>query len=120
MARLASAAKWQEWEERLARFERSGLPIRQFCEAEGVNPGTFWYWRRNLTGSATPRPSMRPQSCAAFAPVDVVTQSAVVTQPAPSCVVVRLPRGASIELPGDRPDLLQAALTTLTAETSEC
>ena len=43
MARLASAAKWQEWEERLARFERSGLPIRQFCEAEGVNPGTFCY-----------------------------------------------------------------------------
>ena len=112
MARLASAAKWQEWEERLARFERSGLPIRHFCEAEGVNPGTFWYWRRNLTGSATPRQSMRPQSYAAFAPVDVVTQ------PAPSCVVVRLPRGASIELPGDRPDLLQAALTTLTAETS--
>ena len=120
MARLASAAKWQEWEERLARFERVGLPIRQFCEAEGVNPGTFWYWRRNLAGSATPRPSMRPQSCAAFAPVDVVTQPAVVTQPVPSCVVVRLPRGASIELPGDRPDLLQAALTTLTAETSEC
>ena len=114
MARLASAAKWQEWEERLARFERSGLPIRQFCEAEGVNPGTFWYWRRNLTGSATPRPSMRPQSYAAFSPVDVVTQ------PAPSCVVVRLPRGASIELPGDRPDLLKAALIALTAETSEC
>ena len=41
MARLASAAKWQEWEERLARFERAGLPIWQFCEAEGVNPGTF-------------------------------------------------------------------------------
>ena len=114
MARLASAAKWQEWEERLARFERSGLPIRQFCEAEGVNPGTFWYWRRNLTGSASPPPSVRPQSCAAFAPVDVVTQ------PAPSCDVVRLPRGASIELPGDRPDLLQAALAMLTAETSEC
>ena len=114
MARLASAAKWQEWEERLARFERSGLPIRQFCEAEGVNPGTFWYWRRNLMGSATPRRSRQSQSSAAFAPVDVVTQ------PATGCVVVRLPRGASIELPGDRPDLLQAALAMLTAETSEC
>ena len=55
MARLASAAKWQEWEERLARFERAGLPIWQFCEAEGVNPGTFWYWRRNLMGSAMRR-----------------------------------------------------------------
>ncbi len=114
MARLASAAKWQEWEERLARFERAGLPIWQFCEAEGVNPGTFWYWRRNLMGSATPRRSRQSQSSAAFAPVDVVTQ------PATGCVVVRLPRGASIELPGDRPDLLKEALIALTAETSEC
>jgi hypothetical protein len=99
MARLASAAKWREWEERLARFERSVLPMRQFCEAERVNPGTVWYWRRNLMGSATPRPSTQLKSSAAFAPVDVVTQ------PATGCVVVRLPRGASIELPGDRPDL---------------
>ena len=114
MARLASAAKWQEWEERLARFERAGLPIWQFCEAEGVNPGTFWYWRRKLMGSATPRRSSQSQSSAAFAPVDVVTQ------PATGCVVVRLPRGASIELPGDRPDLLKEALIALTAETSEC
>ena len=55
MARIASPAKWQEWEDRFARFERLGLPIRQFCEAEGVKPGTFWYWRRNLSGNATQR-----------------------------------------------------------------
>ena len=114
MARLASAAKWQEWEERLGRFERAGLPIRQFCEAEGVNPGTFWYWRRNLGGSATPWPSLSAQPVAAFAPVDVITQS-----PA-RCVVIRLPRGASIELPGDRPDLLERTLAVLTSEAASC
>ena len=71
MARLASAAKRQEREERLGRFKRAGLPIRQFCEAEGVNPGTFWYWRQNLAGSATPQPSLPVPPVAAFAPVDV-------------------------------------------------
>jgi len=114
MARLASAAKWQEWEERLGRFERAGLPIRQFCEAEGVNPGTFWYWRRNLGGSATPRPSLSAQPVAAFTPVDVITQ------PPARCVLIRLPRGASIELPGDRPDLLERALVVLTSEAASC
>ena len=114
MARLARAAKWQEWEERLGRFEQAGLPIRQFCEAESVNPGTFWYWRRNLAGSGTPRPSMPAQPVASFARVDVIAQ------PAARCVVIRLPRGASIELPGDRPDLLEAALAVLTAEAASC
>ena len=114
MGRFASAAKWQEWEQRLRRFERAGLPIRQFCEAEGVNPGTFWYWRRNLAGSATPRPSVPAQPVAAFAPVDVIAQ------PPARSIVIRLPRGASIELPGDRPDLLEAALAVLTAEVASC
>ena len=41
MARIASPAKWQEWEDRFARFERQGLPIRQFCEAEGVKLTPF-------------------------------------------------------------------------------
>ena len=114
MARLASAAKWQEWEERLSRFERSGLSIRRFCEAEGVNPGTFWYWRRNLSGDATPRPRKTAWPGAAFAPVDVITQ------PPARCVVIRLPRGASIELPGDRLDLLERAISVLTAEAAAC
>ena len=114
MARLASAAKWQEWEERLARFERSGLPIRCFCEAEGVNPGTFWYRRRNLAGEAKPRPSMPAWPGAAFAPVDVITQ------PPARCIVIRLPHGASIELPGDRLDLLEKAISVLTAEGTSC
>ncbi len=51
MAGVASPAKWQEWEDRFARFERKGPPIRQFCEAEGVKPGTFWYGRWHLAGN---------------------------------------------------------------------
>ena len=114
MARRASPAKWQEWEDRFARFERQGLPIRQFCEAEGVKPGTFWYWRRNLAGNATPRPKLAAKPETAFTPVDVIDP------PPAACVVIRLPHGASVELPGDRPDLLKTALAALTAEAPAC
>jgi hypothetical protein len=114
MARITSLAKWQEWEDRFTRFERQALPIRQFCEAEGVSPGTFWYWRRNLAGNATPRPNQPTRREAAFTPVDVIEPSPV------ACIVIRLPHGASVELPGDRPDLLETALVVLTAEGSGC
>jgi hypothetical protein len=89
MARIASPAKWQEWEDRFARFERLGLPIRQFCEAEGVMPGTFWYWRRNLAGNATPRLRLAAKPETDFTPVDVIEPAA--------CVVIRVPHGASVE-----------------------
>jgi hypothetical protein len=72
MARIASPAKWQELEDRFARFERQGLPILQFCEAEGVKPGTFWYWQRNLAGNATPRPRLAAKPERLFKPVDVI------------------------------------------------
>lgn len=71
MARHASAAKRQEWEE-------------------------------------------RKEARAAFTPVEVVAR-----EPAAG-IVIRLPRGALVELPADRPELLQAALSALTAESPAC
>jgi hypothetical protein len=114
MARHASPAKRQEWEERFGRFERSGLSIREFCAAEDVPPGTFWYWRRIVGAPERHRSRPSKQARAAFTPVEVVAR-----EPA-SSVVIRLPSGASIELPADRRDLLQAALAALTAESPTC
>jgi transposase-like protein len=114
MARHASAAKRQEWEARFLRFERSGLSIREFCAAEDVPPGTFWYWRRSLRGAAGRRPRASKQARAAFTPVEIIAR-----EPAAG-IVIRLPRGALVELPADRPELLQAALSALTAESPAC
>ena len=66
MARFASPAKRQEWQE---RFARQGLPIPKFCEAEGVKPRTFWYRRRNLAGNATPRPKLAAKADTVVTPV---------------------------------------------------
>jgi transposase-like protein len=40
--------KVAEWQERLARFHRSGTSIAQFCHDEGVSTPSFYVWRRKL------------------------------------------------------------------------
>ena len=42
-----------EWQAILSRFERSGQSGKEFCEAEGLTPGTFSWWRRELGRSGT-------------------------------------------------------------------
>jgi transposase len=36
------------WRDRLRRFERSGLTVREFCEQEGLVAHQFFWWRREL------------------------------------------------------------------------
>ncbi len=36
------------WRERLARFERGGLTVAEFCRREGVSDPSFYQWRRRL------------------------------------------------------------------------
>lgn len=40
--------KVQEWTERLKRFEDTSLTVAQFCKAEGVQPQSYYYWKRKL------------------------------------------------------------------------
>ena len=42
-----------EWQAILSRFERSGQSGGEFCEAEGLTPGTFSWWRRELGQSGS-------------------------------------------------------------------
>jgi len=36
------------WRERVNAFAQSGLPIRKFCEGQGISTTTFYKWRRRL------------------------------------------------------------------------
>jgi hypothetical protein len=56
------------WRQVLARRRRSGLSVRVFCRAEGVNEPQFYRWRRKL-GQVEPK-------APAFVPVHVVTEEA--------------------------------------------
>ena len=56
MPRTSNAAKVQEWVDRLARFQGSGLTAAKFCQAEGVSLPSFYQWKRKLTAPTNPAP----------------------------------------------------------------
>ena len=40
----------QKWKALLAEQATSGLSKKAFCEREGINAATFYYWHRRLAG----------------------------------------------------------------------
>ena len=62
MARIVQLAGRPEtnWRSVLARWKRSGLSVRTFCRAEGLNQGTFYWWRRELNRRGQPQPAFLP------------------------------------------------------------
>ena len=41
-------AKAEQWRERIAEQERSGLSIKQFCTERGLTLWSFYDWRKRL------------------------------------------------------------------------
>lgn len=42
------------WRERIEQQRGSGLPIRRFCEQEGVSSASFFAWRKRLASKSAP------------------------------------------------------------------
>jgi hypothetical protein len=38
----------QRWRERFQEFNRSGLPVREYCRSRALKEHTFFWWRRAL------------------------------------------------------------------------
>jgi hypothetical protein len=104
MPRSSSAAKVQEWVERLERLQSSGLTAAKFCQAEGISPPSFYQWKRKLTAPANlVQEANRGPS--AF--------TAIKVRPgASSMTTIRLPGGVSIEFSGN-PRMLELWLQKL-------
>ena len=43
-----ATAKSDQWRERLAEHERSGLTVKRFCEERGITQYSFYAWRKRL------------------------------------------------------------------------
>ena len=68
--------KWRrrtegQWREVLERQARSGQSVEAFCRAESVSPGSFYRWRRQLSGTAGAEKRTTPASLAPPAFVDL-------------------------------------------------
>jgi hypothetical protein len=67
---------YSEWQERLKRFEASGLSIDVFCQQEGVGQSTFLDWLRVLKREQfRPPAETRSAENLAFVPVTVRASS---------------------------------------------
>lgn len=50
-----TTTKNDRWRERIAKQERSGLSVRQFCEDQGLTEYSFYAWRKRLPGAGPVR-----------------------------------------------------------------
>jgi transposase len=79
------------WQQRLQRFERSGLTVPAFCDREGISPASFYAWRRRLQADPTPPDADTPR----LVPVRLVHT------PVSAPVELLLPSGAVLRLSPD-------------------
>lgn len=99
------------WRIILARWRRSGLSVRAFCQAEGVSEPKFYSWRRALEAPAQPPP--------AFLPVDVVGAAGV--PPALAVIEVVLANGRCLRVrPGFDPHTLVTLVALLETGEAAC
>lgn len=79
-----SRSRRDAWIERMARYQKSALSVKEFCSSEAVSVPSFYQWKKKL---AAP-----PKNVPAFVSVslDQSHQAAAAT--------LRLPGGATIDL----------------------
>jgi hypothetical protein len=109
------------WRDRLVRFRKCSLTVKEFCRQEGVSDPSFYRWRQLLDGGRqgakrTGRSGgRRPKTAESppFMPVKVLasgdTQSALFTS---AFAEVELPSGVRIRVPAAHTGALRMAILT--------
>jgi len=69
--------KADEWAERIAAQQRSGMSVKQFCQGQGLTEYSFYAWRKRLLEKGPVRfalveRSARRQERTAEAPLELV------------------------------------------------
>lgn len=103
MARSSDPRKVRQWQQRMARFEKSKQSVVRFCQGEGVSVPSFYKWRKKLRQVASAS-EMSRDATDQFAPVRLVGSASV---------AVRLPGGTQLDIPAADSQLLQLAIHTL-------
>ena len=124
MGRSADEGKRGVWRKRLARFTRTGVTVRAFCEAERVSVQSFFRWRRMLAAEGVGEKHRRAGKTLAagrrgpFLPVRI--------EDAASLEIV-LPNGARVRVPAGDPSLIETVIAAAgvappwgEAETARC
>ncbi len=60
MARSIDVVLWDQWRQRLGRFDSSGLTVLEFCRSERVSQAAFYVWRKKLGANSGAVTNQRP------------------------------------------------------------
>ena len=55
IAEQAARTKADQWRERIAEQERTGVSVKQFCKQQGLTEYSFYAWRKRLRRQAPVR-----------------------------------------------------------------
>gem|GEM_PF-392018 len=91
MARTSGPNQIQHWQNLLESQAQSGLSVKHFCNANNIQPYTFYFWRKRLAPKEPSQPTSPNTS--GLVPVRVVPTSF------DNALCIRFACGASIEAP---------------------
>jgi hypothetical protein len=109
----------KHWSDLVAAWERRGLKQADFCRRQGINSGTFAWWKRQLRQASQDLPKRRgrpPKVAERFVEVRLTSASSVEPAGVPSIpgYEVVLPRGRSIRVPSQfDPQILSRLITAV-------
>jgi hypothetical protein len=104
MVRAVDLGKLAMWQARLRRFAESGSSIAEFCRQEGVSAPSFYLWRKRLAKSTVSvGRGSRVTAGQSFVPVRLTATAAMP-------IIIRLPNGVRVRLPGDNIEALRAGI----------
>ena len=120
MGRKPNHSMESVWRDRLARYRKCTLTVKEFCRQEGVSDPSFYQWRKRLgvghqgakrtrhAGERTKIVKSPP-----FVPVTVSSSEDVSSVLFNSAVAeVELPNGVRIRVPASQPEALRVAILT--------
>ena len=93
----------QIWQARLARFQASGLSVKDFCEQEKISTPSFYTWKKRFQNqSSSPQPQ-KP----AFQQIQIQSTN--------TSLSIELANGTRIEVPTDQTHLVTIVLREVLA-----
>ena len=93
MSRSPDPARRELWQERMDRYHRGQLSVTDFCQRERISTASFYQWRKKLDASVAVATRQPRTAEPKFVPVVVTVHLR------PAAATLRLPGGATIDLP---------------------
>lgn len=121
MGRKPSQSTKAVWRDRLARFRKCGLTVKEFCRQEVVSEPSFYQWRKRLVhgqpgAKRARRVGGRPTKTVKsqpFVPVKVASSDAITSSIfGLGLAEVELPNGVRIRVPATHAEALRIAILT--------